>query len=163
MHFEQARDLPRAVKYLRLAAGNAARRSANQEAIACLTRARQLVDQFEEPAPAEVRIGLCEQLGLVLRSTGEVSVAASQFVEMAATASAAGRIDDEARAWLYAASALSWLDRQRCLRAAERAERLPITDAAAARARRRLCRLRAADLERLESPRMPKPARARRR
>jgi DNA-binding winged helix-turn-helix (wHTH) protein/tetratricopeptide (TPR) repeat protein len=128
VHFEQAHDLPRAVKYLRLAAGNAARRSANQEAIACLTRARQLVDNFEERAPAEVRIGLCEQLGLVLRSSGEMSVAASQFLEMAAMASAAGRVDDEARAWLYAASVLSWLDRQRCLRAAERAERLPVTD-----------------------------------
>jgi DNA-binding winged helix-turn-helix (wHTH) protein/tetratricopeptide (TPR) repeat protein len=128
VHFEQARDLPRAVQYLRLAAGNASRRSANQEAIACLTRARQLVEQFDEPAPAEVRIGLAEQLGLVLRSSGEMSVAASQFMEMAAIASSSGRVDEEARAWLYAASVLSWLDRQRCLRAAERAERLAISD-----------------------------------
>ena len=57
----------------------------------------------------------------MLRSSGEMSVAASQFMEMAAIASAAGRVDEEARAWLYAASVLSWLDGQRCLRAAERA------------------------------------------
>ena len=128
VHFEQARDLPRAVKYLRLAAEKAARRSANQEALACLTRARHLVEAFDVPAPAEVRIGLAEQLGLVLRSTGEVTVAAEQFLHMAGLASAAGRVDDEARAWLYAASALSWFDGQRCLRAAERAERLTVVD-----------------------------------
>jgi DNA-binding winged helix-turn-helix (wHTH) protein len=128
VHFEQARDLPRAVTYLRMSAENAARRSANQEALACLTRARHLVEAFDEPAPPQVRIALAEQVGLVLRSMGDVTVAAEQFLQMAGLASAAGRVDDEARAWLYAASALSWFDRQRCLRAAERAERLLVVD-----------------------------------
>ena len=128
VHFEQARDLPRAIAYLRLAAGNATRRSANEEAIACLTRALALADLADEQSGPEVRIGLYEQLGLVLRSRGDVAVAAEQFVEMARLAGEAGRPEDEARAWLYAASVLSWFNRDRCLRAAERAERLTIVD-----------------------------------
>ncbi len=128
VHFEQARDLPRAIAYLRLAAGNATRRSANEEAIACLTRALALADLADEQGGPEVRIGLYEQLGLVLRSRGDVAVAAEQFVEMARLAGEAGRPEDEARAWLYAASVLSWFNRDRCLRAAERAERLTIID-----------------------------------
>ena len=150
VHFEQARDLPRAVKYLRLAAGNAARRSANQEAIACLTRARQLIDDFDEPAPADVRIGLCEQLGLVLRSSGEMSVAASQFLEMAATG--LGRRPRRRRgAGLAVRGERAVLARPAAVSARRRARRrLPVDRSAAPRARRRLCGLRAADLERVE-------------
>jgi DNA-binding winged helix-turn-helix (wHTH) protein/tetratricopeptide (TPR) repeat protein len=128
VHFEQAREMPRAIAYLRKAGENATRRSANQEAIACLTRALALADLLERDAASLERLGLYEQLGLVLRSTGDVTVAAEQFIEMARLAAELGRTEDEARAWLYAASVLSWFNRDRCLRAAERAERLTIAD-----------------------------------
>ncbi len=128
VHFEQARDLPRTIAYLRLAAENASRRFANQEAIACLTRALALADLLDGDEVSAVRLGLFEQLGLVLRSTGDVTVAAEQFIEMARLAAETGRTEDEARAWLYAASVLSWFNRDRCLRAAERAERLDVSD-----------------------------------
>jgi DNA-binding winged helix-turn-helix (wHTH) protein/tetratricopeptide (TPR) repeat protein len=128
VHFEQGRDLPRAIRYLQLAAATATRRTANQEAMRCLGRALELVEELEPSEQARVRIGLHEQLGLVLRSTGDVMVAAEQFQEMARIAAAAGRVDDEARAWLYAASVLSWFSRERCLRAADRAERLAVGD-----------------------------------
>ena len=128
VHFEQARDLPRAVKYLRLAAGNASRRSANQEAIACLTRARQLVDQFDEPAPADVlpRSRGAGRAGAAIERRdvgGREPVHGDGGDCLVCRACRRG-----ARAWLYAASVLSWLDRQRCLRAAERAERLAVSD-----------------------------------
>ncbi|HEY8548711.1 MAG TPA: AAA family ATPase [Vicinamibacterales bacterium] len=128
VHFEQGRDLPRAIRYLQLAASNAARRSANQEAITCISRALDLVDGLEIEEQPAARISLHAQCGLVLRSTGDVKLAAEQFIEMARIAASAGRVDDEARAWLYAASVLSWFSRDRCLRAADRAERLTVTD-----------------------------------
>jgi DNA-binding winged helix-turn-helix (wHTH) protein len=124
VHFEQARDLARSVTYLRMAAENAARRFANQEALGCLKKALELVGQIESPDQIDLRLGLIERVGVVLRSMGAVTVAAEQFLELARLAAAAGRIDQEARAWLYAASVLSWFNGERCLRAAERAERL---------------------------------------
>ena len=99
----------------------------------------------------------------MLRSMGDVTVAAEQFLEMAGLASAAGRVDDEARAWLYAASALSWFDGA-ALSARRRARRASAgRRSRAARARRRLRGLRAADLERVVARTTPRPARARRR
>ena len=88
---------------------------------------------FDEPARADVRIGLCEQLGLVLRSIGEMTVAASSSSRW--RRSGLGRRPRRRRGEgvAYAASALSWFDRQRCLRAAERAERLPVVDPCCAR------------------------------
>ena len=43
MHFEQGRDSPRAIHYLQQAAENAARRYANREALAHLTRGLELL------------------------------------------------------------------------------------------------------------------------
>ena len=54
-HFEQARDLERAIRYLTLAAEHAVQRSANRDAVGYLARAIDLV----EAAPASARPCRC--------------------------------------------------------------------------------------------------------
>lgn len=122
-HFELARAPLRAVRYYRQAARNAVQRCATEEAVACLQRALVLADGLDPADAISTRLELREQLGLVLRAAGEVS-AVEQFSEVAREARQCGRTDLEANAYLYAASTLSWFDRERCLKSAHQAERL---------------------------------------
>lgn len=48
LHFEEGREAPQAIKYLRLAAGQSAQRFANREALAYLGRALSLVERLSE-------------------------------------------------------------------------------------------------------------------
>jgi DNA-binding winged helix-turn-helix (wHTH) protein/tetratricopeptide (TPR) repeat protein len=57
-HFEQGCDYARALRYLSQAAENAARRYANREAVAYLSRALVLVDRLPPSEQVERRIGL---------------------------------------------------------------------------------------------------------
>jgi DNA-binding winged helix-turn-helix (wHTH) protein len=122
-HFELARASLRAITYYRQAARNAIQRCATEEAVACLQRGLVLADGLDAAAAMSTRLELREQLGLVLRAAGEAS-AAGQFAEVAREARHCGRTDLEASAYLYAASTLSWFDRERCLESAHQAERL---------------------------------------
>jgi len=120
MHFEQGYDYRRAVKYLRQAARNHSLRYANREAIAYLGRALKLVEQWPEPGRAEERIAMLEQAGLARKAMGEMAGAADDFAALADYAREQGRMEDEAMALDHLATALSWVDRERCLAAAER-------------------------------------------
>jgi len=63
VHFEQAHDNARAVKYLRLAAENAARRSANHEALNLARRGLRVLEVLPHSAEFEVhRVALLERL-----------------------------------------------------------------------------------------------------
>ncbi len=124
MHFEQGHDYRRAVKYLRLAARNHSLRYANRETIAYLSRALNLVERWPEAERAEARIAMLEQTGLARLAMGEMAGAAEDFATLADYAREQGRMEDEARALDHQATALSWVDRERCLAAAERAATL---------------------------------------
>ncbi|MGH2669233.1 MAG: hypothetical protein ACRDH5_09000, partial [bacterium] len=66
-HFEEARDAPRAVRYLGQAAQKALRRSAGQEAAELLTRAlEQLQTLHETPERAQQELSLQTSLGAAL-------------------------------------------------------------------------------------------------
>jgi DNA-binding winged helix-turn-helix (wHTH) protein/tetratricopeptide (TPR) repeat protein len=119
MHFEQARDYRRAVKYLRQAAENATRRSANREAIDYLTRALELVDRLPEAERAGERMVVLEQRGLARRAMGDMAGAAEEFEALAACARTERHLYSEAKAVDYLASSLSWFDRERCLAVVE--------------------------------------------
>jgi DNA-binding winged helix-turn-helix (wHTH) protein len=69
LHFERGGDAPRAVRFLRIAAENAARRLAGTEAIAHLTRALGLVDRLarRDRPLAELRLQMA--LGLMLMNS----------------------------------------------------------------------------------------------
>ncbi|MCI0390794.1 MAG: AAA family ATPase [Acidobacteria bacterium] len=120
MHFEQGHDYRRAVKYLRQAAQNHTLRYANQEAIDYLIRALGLVGRWPEAERIEARLATLEQAGLARLAMGEMAGAAENFATLADFAREQGRIEDEARASDHLATALSWVDRERCLTAAER-------------------------------------------
>ncbi len=120
MHFEQGHDYRRAVKYLRQAAQNHFLRYANREAIVYLNRALKLLERWPEPEQTEPHIAMLEQAGHARLAMGEMDGAAEDFAALAYYARMQGRVEDEARALDHLATALSWVDRERCLAAAER-------------------------------------------
>jgi predicted ATPase len=70
VHFEQARDLTRAVKYLQLAAENAIRRFAYQEAVRLSRRGLELLGRLPDTRErAEQELGLQLTLGVPLIAT----------------------------------------------------------------------------------------------
>jgi DNA-binding winged helix-turn-helix (wHTH) protein/tetratricopeptide (TPR) repeat protein len=118
-HFEEGRDYRRAIRYLRQAADNSCRRFTPREALAYLQRALDLVGRLTEGEQASSRSAVLEQRGRVRRSTGDMSGSAEDF--LAAAASAAEQSDAEVRALLGAAASFYFVDREKCLAAAERA------------------------------------------
>jgi DNA-binding winged helix-turn-helix (wHTH) protein/tetratricopeptide (TPR) repeat protein len=121
MHFEQGRDYQRAIKYLRLSADIDSRRYAGREAVENLEHALELVGRLPEPERQAARITLIEQRGMVRRAMGDMTKAAADFVELATLGREVNQVETEARALLHAASAFSWVERQRCPEFFERA------------------------------------------
>lgn len=117
MHFEQGRDYRRAVKHLRQAAQNHFLRHANLEAIAYLGRALKLMEHWPEAERVDTRIAAQEQAGLARLAMGDMPGAAADFEALAGYAREQGRTEDEVRALDHLATALSWVDRERCLTA----------------------------------------------
>ncbi|MEZ6059240.1 MAG: AAA family ATPase [Planctomycetaceae bacterium] len=121
-HFERGHVPDRAVQYLRIAADRAARRFANREAAEYLSRAIDLTGR--DNALSNLRLPLFEQRGLIHRSGNNIAAAATDFEAMAREARRQGKVTDQANAQFYLASVFSWVDRQKCLDAAARANRL---------------------------------------
>jgi len=121
VHFEEGGDDRRAVQYLKQAAEIAMRRHANREAVGHLRRALDIAERLPEAEGVAPRLDLLEQLGLARRSMGDVSRAVEDFANLATSARELGRTREEARALLYLASALAWIDRERALAAVEQA------------------------------------------
>jgi DNA-binding winged helix-turn-helix (wHTH) protein/tetratricopeptide (TPR) repeat protein len=137
LHFERARDSGRAVEYLRQAARRDAispsrclcsrrdaRRLANREAAESLERAIGLTERLPEERSAPLAIAVREQLGLLRRSMGDMHGAAREFAALVEFARAHGQVDQEAKALLYLASALTWMDREGRRKALEDAARV---------------------------------------
>jgi DNA-binding winged helix-turn-helix (wHTH) protein len=121
LHFEEGRDFARAVRYRELAAENDARRYANREATAQLELALRLAERLPTDERTDASLRVLEALGSVRRSMGDMDGSAEAFEGLVATAREHGRHDAHARGLLYLASALFWVDRQRCLAAVDRA------------------------------------------
>jgi DNA-binding winged helix-turn-helix (wHTH) protein/tetratricopeptide (TPR) repeat protein len=113
VHFEMARDFAGAVHHLRQAAGNAARRHANREAIGHLTRAFELAARLAEPERGGLQMAILEQAGTVRRSMGDMQGAAEDFAALIAAAREHHYENGEAKGLFYLGSALSWFDRRR--------------------------------------------------
>jgi DNA-binding winged helix-turn-helix (wHTH) protein len=109
-HFEEARDYRRAIAYLRLAADGDVSRWGTQEAAARLTHALALAARLPAPDADAVYPILLEQLGRVRRGIGDVQGAVQEFEALAAWGRDRGQVDWEAKAALYRASVLSWID-----------------------------------------------------
>ncbi|HSP96517.1 MAG TPA: AAA family ATPase [Candidatus Dormibacteraeota bacterium] len=110
LHFEEAGDHRRAIQHLQRAADTDVRRWAYQEAIARLTRAIALTDHLPEADADAVYPILLDQLGRVHRGLGDVPGTLQTFDSLAAWARDRGRIEWQAIAARYRASALAWVD-----------------------------------------------------
>ena len=121
LHFEQGRDLPRAVRYLRAAARTATTRCAHREALALSERALALSERLDPPRREPTRRALLEQRGVIHRARGDVAAAVADFEAWAASARAAGERREEVRALLAMSGTWSLRDRGRGLAFAEQA------------------------------------------
>jgi len=120
-HFEEGRDFARAVRHRLRAAENDARRYANREATAQLERALELAGRMGERERVDATLEALEALGLVRRSMGDMNGSAQAFEALVGTAREYGRGERHVRGLLYQASALFWVDRDRCLAVVDRA------------------------------------------
>ncbi len=121
VHFEEARDVWRAVRYLQQAAATAVRRYANREAAGYLTRALELAGDRPAAEQGATRAQLLESRGLARRASGDMSGAAADFEALARLAAERGERPLEVQALLLLTSALYWVRRDRCLEIADRA------------------------------------------
>ena len=124
VHFEEARDVWRAARYLRQAAATAVKRYANREATGYLTRALELASGRPAAEQGATRAELLESRGLVRRASGDMSGAADDFEALAGLARERGDQEREVQALLMLTSALYWVHRDRCLEVVDRAATL---------------------------------------
>ncbi len=130
VHFQQARDYPRVVRYLREAAEHAARHYANREAISYLSQALAWVEHLPLSDQKAASQTLLEQRALVKRSMGDMKGAAEDFETLVANAREQGLLHEEVKALFHLCATLSWFDLERCDATSELAvERsIPIDD-----------------------------------
>src|SRR5262249_48260774 len=114
-HFQQSRDHARAIRYLSLLAQRSAARHALLEAVDALERALALSQQVT------TELELIEQLGLVYRLMGQLTSSELEIEKMRELAVKTADRAAELRAQLHLAGVTSFLDRSRCLKAAEEA------------------------------------------
>jgi len=120
-HFEACRDYSRAVLYLRLLAQRCAGRHALHEAVDALVRALDLAANLPDPGRSTAQFEVTEQLGLVYRLMGQLDASAGEFERMGERARQMGNVEGILQSQLRLAGVASFVDRDRCLQAADAA------------------------------------------
>jgi len=72
LHFEQGREFPNALRYLREAAESSTKRLGHAEAASYLTRALGILDRFDAADEFSARVALLRQRSWALRSCGDL-------------------------------------------------------------------------------------------
>ena len=132
-HFGAAHDWLRALSYLRSALHAAKRRSAHHEALAILDRMVAIAANMPPEASVDVEIECLEERAPIYIATHD-SRAEETYALLVGKAERRGRTDIQIRALLDSAYALSWGDRDSCLRALDEALRLSSGQSAGAQA-----------------------------
>ena len=132
-HFGAAHDWLRALNYLRSALHAAKRRSAHHEALAILDRMVAIAANMPPEASVDVEIECLEERAPIYIATHD-SRAEETYALLVGKAERRGRTDIQIRALLDSAYALSWGDRDSCLRALDEALRLSSGQSAGAQA-----------------------------
>ena len=120
-HFEEACDYARAIRYLILTAGNAARRYAHGDAIHLLRHALDLLPQLPAEAAREQEILILDRISDALYAQGEMLQSAEVDYRVAEVAAQGGFKVAQARALTRVARALAFLDPGRCITVCQRA------------------------------------------
>ena len=122
LHFEEGRDLEKAIRYLAAAAESSPKRFANQEAAVYLTRALSLADRMPGGDVAlTARLDLLRQRGWVLRAAGDFPGSFADIAAMIAHAGEAKRPLVEVTGLLDLSRFCLYVDRSRCLELARQA------------------------------------------
>jgi DNA-binding winged helix-turn-helix (wHTH) protein/tetratricopeptide (TPR) repeat protein len=121
LHFEAGRDYPRAIRYLLVMAGNAARRYAHRDAIQVLHHALELLEYVSAAASGAFEIEILEKLSDVLYAQGEMQQSAEVDQRVAELAARAGLKTVQVNALTRLARALAFIEPERCVAVCERA------------------------------------------
>lgn len=122
-HFQEGRDYARAVRYLRLAAENAAQRCAYREAVAILETALEAAARLPESTRRDAELGVLGQLVEVQNNLGDEARAKElheTLVERAAIlgqakTAAVGQPELAARPLISLSNVVKWIDGPRSL------------------------------------------------
>jgi DNA-binding winged helix-turn-helix (wHTH) protein/tetratricopeptide (TPR) repeat protein len=136
-HFEEGRDWPRAVKYLKLAAETAGLRFEPREAAAILKHALELLTELPDKERIESAIEILEKLATIYVACADIR-AIETYEALASAAARSGRIDVQTQALINLAQILSWSSSRRALEVYERALQLSNTQSPIPQARTRM-------------------------
>jgi DNA-binding winged helix-turn-helix (wHTH) protein/tetratricopeptide (TPR) repeat protein len=120
-HFEAGRDFARAVRYLMVTAGNAARRHAHSHSFELLQHALELLAQFPGEPDREREIEILEHMSDVLYAQGEMVESADMDQKVVELAAQGGYKVAQVNALTRMARALAFLDPERCVAVCDRA------------------------------------------
>jgi DNA-binding winged helix-turn-helix (wHTH) protein/tetratricopeptide (TPR) repeat protein len=123
-HFEQGGDWLRSIKYLRLAADTALRRSEPRLAAEILEHARTLVSNLPEAERTLIEIEILQELAAIYTMLTDEVHALEAYEALVARAAQQGMTDLEVNALIDMAWPLSWTSSRRSLEVLERALRL---------------------------------------
>jgi tetratricopeptide (TPR) repeat protein len=138
LHFEEGRDFESAIKYLTVAAENAARRYAGNDSIEILKHALELLANISEGTREEWELSLLERLGDAYYALGDMAQSAAAYARMAAVAERAGLKTKLVTALVHQAATMSFFDPDACIAICERAVQVNVGDDHVLRARAEL-------------------------
>jgi DNA-binding winged helix-turn-helix (wHTH) protein/tetratricopeptide (TPR) repeat protein/energy-coupling factor transporter ATP-binding protein EcfA2 len=121
VHFEQGRDFPRAIRYLRRSAASAAGRCANREALDYLTHALRLLDHLPPHDRLDAEQQILDDRGTLFRALDDYDGAIATCQRLITLAQNAQRPDWEVAALLKLSAVFFWTDHHRSLEVAARA------------------------------------------
>ncbi len=124
VHFEQGRDYPRAIHFLRQSARTAAGRCANREALDQLAHALRLLERLPPEARDEFEQQILDERGTLFRALDDYDGATATYERRIALAQAARRPAWEVGALLKLSAVLFWTDHPRSLEVAARSVEL---------------------------------------
>jgi len=127
LHFEGGRDYKEAIRYLILAAENAAGRFAYSSSIAILQHALELVTKIAPTLQAELAVRILEFMGDAHFALGALPESAEDYIAAAGQAEKAGLQGAQAHALISAMYPLGFTDPDRGLAAMEQAVQMSMS------------------------------------
>lgn len=121
LHFEEGRDYERAVRYLMVTAGTAARRHAHADSFGLLSRALELLLQVAPEIASKLEIEILERMSDAVYAQGEMAQSVEVDRQVAELAAHGGYKTAHVDALTRMARALAFLDPDRCIVVCERA------------------------------------------
>ncbi|HTA60734.1 MAG TPA: AAA family ATPase [Candidatus Baltobacteraceae bacterium] len=124
MHFEAGRNYEEAIRYLIVAAKNAARRFAYQDSIEILGHALELIAQVTASHRAELKTQVLVQIGDIHYAVGNMDECAQAYEEAAALAKEASLGAAEVTALIRLVHPMGLIDVDRAVEAVEQADQI---------------------------------------